>query len=36
MADLAIVNGTVFTPAGPVCGGLAVTDGRITHVGSDD
>jgi dihydropyrimidinase len=36
MADLVIRNGVVVTPSGPIKGGIAVTNGIIAHVGSDD
>ena len=35
MVDLVINNGLVVTPQGIVRGGLAVQEGRITHVGAD-
>jgi dihydropyrimidinase len=35
-ADLVIRNGIVHTPSGPIVGGVAVTNGRITWVGSDE
>lgn len=36
MTDLVIKNGMVVTPGGAIRGGLAVVDGKITQVGSDD
>jgi dihydropyrimidinase/dihydroorotase len=36
MADLKITNGIVYTPSGPIRGGITVNEGIITHVGSDD
>jgi dihydroorotase-like cyclic amidohydrolase len=35
MADLVLRNGNVYTPSGLIKGGLAVSDGIITHIGSD-
>jgi dihydroorotase-like cyclic amidohydrolase len=35
-ADLVITNGIVYTPAGFIRGGLAISAGRITDVGSDE
>lgn len=34
-ADLVIRNAVVYTPAGFILGGLAVSNGTITHVGSE-
>jgi dihydroorotase-like cyclic amidohydrolase len=34
--DLVVRNAVVHTPAGPLRGGLAVSGGRIVHVGSDE
>ena len=35
-ADLVLTNGIVYTPAGFIRGGLAISAGRITDVGSDE
>lgn len=35
-ADLTVTNGRLVTPGGIVTGGLAVREGRITAIASDD